>query len=174
MTHSKQIDIITKFIIYFTVFILGAILFSDFNGCDKKPIANNYSHLDSIIVKKQAAIDSVININDSLKSIKKPLLTKYVTVKQKVLVNVHDTVSVFEYVNLCDSVINISEVIIKNDSSVIVAKDIIIANKDLIIVGKDSEIADTKKQLRKQKRKNIFVGIVGILTTSAVIYLGIK
>lgn len=174
MTHSQQINVIGKILLYLAIFILGATLFSKCNSCDKQPIATNYSHLDSTVFKKQASIDSIIHVNDSLKSIKHPLLTKYVTVKQKVLVNVHDTVSVLEYVNLCDSVINISEVIIKNDSSIVVGKDFIIASKEAIIVGKDSEIADTKKQLRKQKRKTFLVGLVGLAATSAVIYLGFK
>lgn len=160
MTHSQQLNIIGKILTYLVIFILGATLFSKCNSCDKQPISINY---DSIISKKEATIDSVVHINDSLKSIKQPLLTKYVTVKQKVLVNVHDTVSVYEYVNICDSVINISEVIIKNDSSIVVGKDVIISTKN-------DEIKDIKKQLRKQKRKTFLVGLVGLAATSAVIY----
>lgn len=176
MTYSNQHKILSNLFIYLIFFCLGAILFSTCNKCESEPNATvtNYAHLDSIIANREAAIDSVTNINDSLKSIKQPLLTKYVTVKQKVLINVHDTVSVLEYVNICDSVINISEVIIKNDSSITVGTDVIIASKDLTIEGKDTEIESTKKQLRKQKRKTIFVGIVGALTTVTAIYLGAK
>lgn len=221
MDHSQQINIITKFIIYFFVFILGAVCFSNFDCVGlydgSKYNKSNYDSLffklksDSVklseleldIINQRKITGFYVHLKDSLTNVKYKYQKTYLSSSKEVRVEIRkgicDTNSVKEALNDCDSLAKVNNTIIAKSDSLnqsLMKENINLNTQNItlkednstikaIVSGKDKDYENlekafkeqekiSKKQLRKQKLKTIFVGIVGILTTSAVIYLSVK
>lgn len=174
MTHNQQIQVIKHLIIYIGVFILGAIAFSKCDGCHSvNPI--NHSEIANKIKLLNNKSVRLTYVNDSLQSIKQPLITRYKTIRKEVLVNIHDTVSVLKLVYKCDSVISLDSTIIVNCYDMVSNRDSVISMKDEVIKSVTDSISVLNKSLKSNKKyfKGLRHGIMAgvILTESASIGL---
>lgn len=172
MTHSQQISLLNKIALYAIFFIFGAIVFSQCNSCGTvKPI--NHSELGNKIKLLNQKSKQLAHKNDSLQSIKQPLLIRYKTIRKEVLINIHDTLNVLHFVNTCDSIVTLDSTLLVNCYDRISVKDSIINEKDVVIYNKDVELKEALKS-NKKYWKGVKVGFVAgvILTESANI--GVK
>ena len=126
-----------------------------------------YNTLEADNNSKFVAIKILNKQIESLESIKEKVVVKYITNREKVINNVHDTVSVIEFVNDCDSLIYLNDSIITSErnindtlSLIIINQQTMLLDKDLIIEQKDLEIKQAKKSLRKQKAKTLFSALI--------------
>ena len=174
-----------KLIVYRLILIaIGAVIAILFmlHGCSH--IESNPNRIDalqgqkdSINLKLKSAyltLDSLKLNNDSISKVRNKVLTKYVYIHNTL--NIHDTVQVERFVNICDSVINIDSTEINSLNKVVSQQGIIMSSqKNVIEIDSsliDSYSVDLKlahKEVKKQKRLKAVTFIGGVLAVVATV-----
>lgn len=167
-------------IIIFALGVIIAILFT-LRGCGS--IESNPNKIDSLQAEKDSinlklksaylTLDSLKLNNDSIVKYRTKVLTKYVYIHNTL--NIHDTVAVEHFVNICDSVIRIDSTEINSLNTIVSKQDFIINNQKSVIQIDSSLINNyaidlklAKKEVKKQKRlkaMSIFGGVLAVIAT---------
>jgi len=106
----------------------------------------------------------------SFETLKLTISKQYSKNRQIVINNVHDTISVIDFVSDCDSLALLNDSLLINErnindtlSLVVINQQTMLLDKELIIEQKDIELKQAKKLLRKQKAKKWFNTLIGSL-----------
>ena len=165
------------------IFALGAFIcfVLAFKGCGSVEYTPNkrdvlQSEKDSINLKLKSAyltLDSLKLNNDSISKVRNKVLTKYVYIHNTL--NIHDTIQVERFVNICDSVIRVDSTQINSLNKVVSQQSVIMSSQKNVIEIDSSLInsyaVDLKlahKEIKKQKLLkvvSIFGGLLGIIAT---------
>jgi hypothetical protein len=87
---------------------------------------SRYDSLNKEIIKKDAITDSLNKVVDKLDTVREKILHIYHV--QKKIINVHDTILMYKFVQICDSVIEVDSIQISNLKTL---------NKNLVDINKD-------------------------------------
>jgi hypothetical protein len=115
---------------------------------------SRYDSLNKEIIKKDAITDSLNKVVDKLDTVREKILHIYHV--QKKTINIHDTVLMYKFVQICDSVIEVDSIQISNlktlnKNLVDINKDKsdMLYNRDNVIVKKDAIIDSLTKSKKK-------------------------
>lgn len=115
---------------------------------------SRYDSLNKEIIKKDAITDSLNKVVDKLDTVREKILHIYHV--QKKTINIHDTVLMYKFVQICDSVIEVDSIQISNLKTL--NKNLVDINKDKsdmlynrenVIVKKDAIIDSLTKSKKK-------------------------
>lgn len=158
MNQKSRNSILGKISLFFIGFIIAAILLLKCEG--NTPIDNidglnsKYDSLSKEVIKKDVITDSLNRVVLGLDTVREKILHIYHV--QKKTINVHDTVLMYKFVQICDSVIEVDSIQISslktlNKNLVDVNKDKtdMLYNRDNVILKKDAIIDSLTKSKKK-------------------------
>jgi hypothetical protein len=170
---------------YLVFFALCLILLHNCNGCedvrDFRTTENNTKQYDSL-----SKSNSILKLKlktaylslDSITLIKQKVILSYRIKKVDVLTNLHDTVSIIQFVSVCDSVINADSLVINKQDSIIKGYENVTANYNSmlsnlndLINNKDIDLKLANKEIKRQKRTKgaIIIGAIGGLVAGLIL-----
>ncbi len=158
MNQENKYNLFSKISLFFIGFILAFILLLK---CEKNIPINNLDNLnakyDSLIKevsKKDIITDSLNKVVDKLDTVREKILHVY-HVKKKTI-NIHDTVLMYKFVQICDSVIEVDSIQIStlkklNNNLISINKDKseMLYNRDSVIEQKNTVIDSLTKSKKK-------------------------
>jgi hypothetical protein len=151
-------QILSKLALFFIGFIIAAVLLLKCEGntpIDNTSVLNSrYDSLSKEVVKKDAVTDSLNKVVLGLDTVREKILDVYHVKKKKK--NIHDTVWVTSFIQVCDSVITLDSTEISslkalNKNLVDINKDKsdMLYNRDNVITRKDVTIDSLIKSKKK-------------------------
>jgi len=158
MNQTSRNNILGKISLFFIGFIIAAILLLKCE--DNTPVDNidglnsRYDSLSKEVIKKDVITDSLNKVVSGLDTVREKILHIYHV--QKKIINIHDTVLMYKFVQICDSVIEVDSIQISNlktlnKNLVDINKDKsnMLHNRDNVIVKKDAIIDSLTKSKKK-------------------------
>lgn len=158
MNQENKKEIFSKLSLFFIGFILAAILLFKCEGEHSKDntdvLNSKYDSLSKEIAKKDIIADSLNKQIDKLDTVREKILHVYHV--QKKTINVHDTVLMYKFVQICDSVIEVDSIEINtlktlNNNLIAINKDKsdMLYNRNQVIDRKDAIIDSLTKSKKK-------------------------
>jgi len=158
MNQLDRNNILGKISLFFIGFIIAAALLLKCEG--NTPVDNmdglnsKYDSLSKEVIKKDVITDSLNKVVLGLDTVREKILHIY-HVKKKTI-NIHDTVLMYKFVQICDSVIEVDSLEIStlktlNNNLIDINKDKtnMLYNRDNVIVKKDAIIDSLTKSKKK-------------------------